>query len=71
MVDLPSADELKGKWKQHVGSARSAWGKLTEDEILKSDGERERLTGLVEERYAVDRDEAKRQVNDFLDKLKL
>ncbi|MFT7131486.1 MAG: hypothetical protein ACI81O_000188 [Cyclobacteriaceae bacterium] len=71
MADLPSAEELKGKWKQHVGSARIAWGKLTEDEILKSDGERERLTGLVEERYAVDRDEAKRQVNDFLDKLKL
>jgi uncharacterized protein YjbJ (UPF0337 family) len=38
MVDLPSAEELKGKWKQHVGSVRIAWGKLTEDEILKSDG---------------------------------
>lgn len=26
---LPSTDELKGKWKQHVGSAKIAWGKLT------------------------------------------
>ena len=31
-----SADEIKGKWKQQVGGAKIAWGKLTEDELLKS-----------------------------------
>ena len=32
--DLPSDDEIKGNWKQQVGAAKIAWGKLTEDELL-------------------------------------
>jgi uncharacterized protein YjbJ (UPF0337 family) len=64
-----STDEIKGKWKQHLGSAKIAWGKLTEDELLKSEGHAERLTGLIQERYALGLDEARSQVNAFLDKL--
>lgn len=66
----PSVDELKGKWKQHMGEAKIAWGKLTEDELLKSEGHEEKLTGLVQQRYAITRDEAKKQVKKFLDKHK-
>lgn len=69
-MSLPSADELKGKWKQQVGSVKLAWGKLTEDEILKSEGRTEKLAGLVQERYAVTRDEADKQVRKFFDKAK-
>jgi uncharacterized protein YjbJ (UPF0337 family) len=69
-MSLPSADQLKGKWKQQVGGAKLAWGKLTEDEILKSEGRAEKLAGLVQERYAVTRDEADKQVKSFLDKAK-
>lgn len=69
-MSLPSADELKGKWKQQVGSVKLAWGKLTEDEILKSEGRTEKLAGLVQERYAVTRDEADKQVRKFFDKVK-
>ena len=64
---LPSVDEMKGKWKQQVGAAKIAWGKLTEDELLKLEGHEERLTGLVQERYAITRDEADRQVKRFFD----
>jgi uncharacterized protein YjbJ (UPF0337 family) len=64
---LPSVDEIKGKWKQHVGAAKIAWGKLTEDELLKAEGHQERLTGLVQERYAITRDEADRQVKSFFE----
>lgn len=69
-MSLPSADEMKGKWKQQVGSVKLAWGKLTEDEILKSEGRTEKLAGLVQERYAVTRDEADKQVRKFFDKAK-
>lgn len=67
-MSLPSIDELKGKWKQHVGSAKIVWGKLTEDELLKSEGHAQKLTGLVQERYAITRDEADKQVADFFKK---
>jgi uncharacterized protein YjbJ (UPF0337 family) len=69
-MSLPSADELKGKWKQQVGAAKSAWGELTDDEILQSEGRAEKLAGIVQERYAITREEAEKQVSDFFDKAK-
>jgi uncharacterized protein YjbJ (UPF0337 family) len=67
-MSLLNADQMQAKWKQQVGSAKIAWGKLTEDELLKSEGHAQRLAGLVQERYAVTRDEADRQVKSFLEK---
>ncbi len=67
-MSLPSIDEIKGKWKQHVGAAKIVWGKLTEDELLKSEGHAQKLTGLVQERYAITRDEADKQVSAFFKK---
>ena len=69
-MSLPSADEMKGKWKQQVGAAKIAWGKLTDDELLKLEGQQDKLTGLVQERYALTRDEADKQVKAFFDKNK-
>ncbi|QKE64070.1 CsbD family protein [Aquipseudomonas campi] len=69
-MSLPSADELKGKWQQQVGAAKIAWGKLTEDELLKSEGHAQKLAGLVQERYAITREEADEQVKSFIKKCK-
>ncbi|MCK9384949.1 MAG: CsbD family protein [Nevskia sp.] len=69
-MSLPSVDEIKGKWKQHVGDAKIAWGKLTEDELLKSEGHEQKLAGLIQERYAVTRDEADAQIKKFFAKHK-
>ncbi len=64
---MPSVDEMKGKWKQQVGAAKIAWGKLTDDELMRLDGHHDRLIGLVQERYAITRDEADRQVKSFFE----
>ena len=69
-MSMPSVDELKGKWKQQMGAAKIAWGKLTDDELLQVEGEAQKLTGLVQERYAVTRDEADKQVSAFSEKNK-
>lgn len=65
---MPSTDQLKGKWKQQVGAAKIAWGKLTEDELLKTEGQEQKLAGLVQERYAITRDEADQQIKNFFAK---
>jgi len=69
-MSLPSSGELKGKWKQHMGAAKIAWGNLTDDELLKSEGHEQKLAGLVQERYSITRDEANKQVQSFLKKCK-
>jgi uncharacterized protein YjbJ (UPF0337 family) len=64
-VSLPSSDAMKGMWKQKLGDAKLTWGKLTDDELLKLEGHAEKLTGLVQERYALTRDAAAQQVKTF------
>ncbi len=60
-------DTLKGQWKQLVGKAKTTWGKLTDDELLKIEGNAQRLTGLVQERYGASREDAEKQVKKFFD----
>ena len=67
-MSSPDVDAIGGKWKQKVGEAKIMWGKLTDDELLQSEGHQEKLTGLVQERYALTRDAADKQVKSFLDK---
>jgi uncharacterized protein YjbJ (UPF0337 family) len=42
---------------------------LTEDELLVVDGRRDKLAGAIQERYAISRDEADRQVKEFFEKV--
>lgn len=65
---MSSTEEYKGKWKQKVGSAKIMWGKLTDDELLQTEGHIQKLSGLIKERYAITHEEAKEQVNSFFKK---
>jgi uncharacterized protein YjbJ (UPF0337 family) len=57
---------LKGKWHQLKGEVKSQWGKLTDDDLDRAEGDAEKLIGRVQERYGYQRDEAKREVDDFV-----
>jgi len=57
---------LKGKWHQIKGDIKSRWGKLTDDDLDRAEGDAEQLIGRVQERYGYARDEAKREVDDFI-----
>lgn len=69
-MNLPGADEIRARWKQQVGAAKISWGKLTEDELLQIQGHQQKLTGLIQERYAITRAEARQQVRSFFEKYK-
>lgn len=60
-------EEMKSRWQQQVRGARIAWTKLTEDELLESEGRQDRLIGLLQERYAVSCEEASRRVRNFME----
>lgn len=61
-------DILKGKWKQLQGRVQSTWGKLTNDEVDRIDGNAEELIGLIQERYGYERDRAEREVETFVNR---
>lgn len=58
---------LEGKWKQLRGEIRNKWGQLTDDELDQIAGKREKLAGLLQERYGYTQMEAEQQIDDFLD----
>ena len=67
-LQVQPALKTKAKWPQQVKAAKSQWGKLSEAEILKSDGDPAQLSDLVQLRYAIKPDVADKQVKVFLDK---
>jgi uncharacterized protein YjbJ (UPF0337 family) len=61
-----NTDILMGKWKQLKGSIQEQWGELTDDEIDQIQGKYTILVGKLQEKYGYSREEAEREVNDFL-----
>jgi len=59
-------DILKGKWKQLKGSVKSQWGKLTDDEVDRVEGETQKLVGLIQEKYGYTKEQAEAEVSEFL-----
>lgn len=62
-------DQLAGDWKEMKGRVRSAWGKLTDDDLEQAAGDREILEGRLQERYGKTKEEARKAVDDLLSSL--
>lgn len=61
-----NTDTLKGQWKQIKGEVQKQWGKLTNDELDVIEGDREKLEGRLQEAYGYTREQARREVDEFL-----
>lgn len=64
---LRSVDELKARWKEQVTAACMVWNKLSEKELLESEGHKMPLVCLIQARHDITRDEANKQVNRFFE----
>lgn len=58
-------DTVRGNWKQVKGEVKRKWGKLTDDDMLQLEGNREKLVGKIQERYGLTKEAAERQVEDW------
>jgi uncharacterized protein YjbJ (UPF0337 family) len=58
-----NADVFAGKWKQMKGSVKQWWGKLTDDDIARVEGSRDKLVGLLQERYGYAKDKAEAEID--------
>ena len=61
-------DQFSGQWKQFKGKVKQQWGKLTDDDLTVIEGNQDELIGKVQERYGIEREEAERQVRDFVNR---
>ncbi len=60
-----NSDIFEGNWKQFKGEVKNTWGKITDDELDQIEGNRDKMLGVIQERYGIARDEAEKQLSDF------
>ena len=64
-----NSDRLAGNWKQLKGKIKEKWGKLTDDDLDVIEGRAEQLVGRIQQRYGIERDQAQRDVDEYLSTL--
>ncbi|OGI47394.1 MAG: general stress protein CsbD [Candidatus Muproteobacteria bacterium RBG_16_65_34] len=59
-------DRFHGICKQFSGKVKEQWGTLTDDPHAVAAGTRDRLAGRIQERRGISKQEADRQIEDFM-----
>ena len=58
-----NTDTFEGQWRQMRGELRSWWGKLSENDFEKIAGKKDRLIGMLQEKYGYTRDAAQQEID--------
>lgn len=58
-------DQISGNWKQFKGTVKERWGKLTDDDLTVVAGKRDKLTGILQERYGYAKEQAEKELDEF------
>jgi uncharacterized protein YjbJ (UPF0337 family) len=62
-IERMNTDVMQGKWKQMRGEVKKWWGNLTDDDLDRIAGERDKLIGRLQERYGYARERAEEEVD--------
>ena len=58
-----NTDTFEGRWRQMRGELRSWWGKLSDSDFDKIAGRKDRLIGMLQEKYGYTRDAAQHEMD--------
>jgi uncharacterized protein YjbJ (UPF0337 family) len=64
-------DVMVGKWEQIKSRVKQRWGRITDDQLDQISGYYDELTGLIRERYGYTHEKARKDVDEFIQKLDL
>lgn len=59
-------DQVQGNWKQIKGKVKQQWARLTDDDLGRISGKREELLGLLQQRYGYQKEQAEREIDNWL-----
>ena len=59
-------NRVEGNWKQFTGKVKAQWGQLTDDDLIVINGRRDQLEGKLQERYGYDKEQVRKNVDDWL-----
>lgn len=58
-------DQIEGKWKELKGRCGEKWGKLTDDDLATIGGKRDKLAGLLQQKYGIAKEHVETQIAAF------
>lgn len=58
-----NTDTFEGRWRQMRGDLRSWWGKLSDSDLEKIAGKKDRLIGMLQEKYGYTREAAQQEMD--------
>ena len=58
-------DTVEGNWEQVSSKIKQKWGKLTHDDLMKAEGNKDYLLGKLQEHYGLAKDKAEQFLKDL------
>ena len=58
-------NEIKGKFNELKGDFKTKWGELTDDDWKQIDGNKDKLLGVLQQKYGRTKEQAQREIDDF------
>ena len=65
-----SWDTIEGNWQQLKGKVKEQWSALTDDNLDQIAGQRDQLSGKIQDFYGVSKDAADAQIDAFAERNK-
>ena len=59
-------NEFKGKFNELKGNFKQKWGELTDDDWKQIDGSKDKLLGILQQKYGRSKEQAQHEVDDFM-----
>ena len=59
-------DHFKAQWNQFKGELKKQWGQFTDDDLLQIEGDADKFSGKLQERYADKKDEVRQWADQWL-----
>jgi len=62
-------NKIEMKWKDVKGRFKQEFGKLTDDDLTRIDGQKDRLVAKIQQTYGIHKDAALDRVDAFIERL--
>ena len=59
-------NEIKGKFNELKGDFKQKWGELTDDDWKQIGGSKDKLLGILQQKYGRSKEQAQNEVDDYM-----
>jgi uncharacterized protein YjbJ (UPF0337 family) len=57
-------DQVSGKWQQLKGEIKRKWGKMTDDDLMETEGDMDKLAGKIQQRTGDRREDIRKWLDE-------